>query len=211
MKIRALILILLMTLAGAMGAAERPGASVAHGSEEVAQEAAHGETAHHEPKTYFGIPGWILKLVNMLLFLGLLIFVLKGPIGSAFKARGEQIRSELAEAKERQAKSDRLASEIQQKLNQIEADVAAILQRAQEEGERQKSEILTTARAEAEKILAGARNEVEARVKQAQKELTAYAGQLATERAKALVAESINEADRKRLFSSSVESLEDRA
>lgn len=171
-------------------------------------ESGHGEAAHVE-KTYFGIPASILKLVNIVVFLGLLGYLLKGPVSSAFKARGEQIRAELAEAKERNAKADRLAADIQARLDQIEADVTAIIERAKVDGEKQKNEIIEAARAEAEKILAAARGEVDARIKQARTELTDYAGQLAAEKAHAALSTSMTEADRKKVFADSVRAIEE--
>ncbi len=171
-------------------------------------EAAGGEGAHAE-KTYFGIPAWVLKLVNLVVFLGLLIWVLKGPIASAFKARGEQISAELAEARERNAKADRLALDIQARLDQIQGDVAAIVERAKVDGEKQKVEIIEAARVEAEKILAPALGEVDSRIKQARKELTDYAGQLAADKTHEILASSMTESDRKRVFAESVKAIEE--
>jgi F0F1-type ATP synthase membrane subunit b/b' len=49
-----------------------------------------------------------------------------------------------------------------------------------------------------------ARNEVDNRLKSARRELTEYAGQLATERAEAILKEKITEADQKKLFEESL-------
>jgi len=174
---------------------------------EHAEEAA-GEGAHVE-KTYFGMPAWVLKLINIVVFLGLLGYLLKGPISSAFAARGEQIRAELAEAKERNAKADRLATDIQARLDQIEADVAAIIERAKVDGAKQKTEIIEAARLEAEKILAQARGEVDSRIKLARKELTEYAGELAAEKTHEILATSMTDDDRKRVFADSVKAIQE--
>jgi F-type H+-transporting ATPase subunit b len=171
-------------------------------------EAAGGEGAHVE-QTYFGMPAWLLKLINIIVFLGLLGYLLKGPISSAFAARGEQIRAELAEARERNAKADRLAADIQARLDQIEADVSAIIERAKVDGEKQKAEILEAARVEAEKILAQARGEVDSRIKLARKELTEYAGELAAEKTHEILATSMTDSDRKRVFADSVKAIQE--
>ncbi|MGK2859556.1 MAG: ATP synthase F0 subunit B [Thermoanaerobaculia bacterium] len=170
--------------------------------------AVDGEGAHVE-KTYFGMPAWVLKLLNVAVFFGLLAWLLKGPISSTFKARGEQIRSELAEARERNAKADRLAADIQARLDQIQGDVAAIVERANVDGEKQKAEIIEAARLEAEKILAQARGDVDSQIKQARKELTDYAGQLAADKTHEILASSMTEADRKKVFADSVKAIEE--
>jgi len=166
-----------------------------------------GEHAEEATATYFGIPGGILKFVNLIVFLGLLIWVLKGPISKAFQERGAQIRADLEEARVRQQKADSLAADIQARLDSIEKEVASILERAKVEGEKQKAEIIESAKVEAEKILVSARGEVEARVKLARQELTEYAGELAADKAHQMLVGSMTEADRRKVFAESVETL----
>lgn len=185
---------------------------VAHGSEKAAHKVAHPAEGHGEgheaPKTYFGIPGWILKLVNMIVFFGVLGWLIGGPVKGAFAARSEQIRRAADEARTRREKADQMASDIQSRLAQIEDELRAIRDRAEAEGERQKRELIAAAEAEAQKILAAARNEVDNKLKRARHELTEYAGELASERAEALLRDKINDKDRHNLFADSVKELE---
>ncbi|MDX1584721.1 MAG: hypothetical protein R3338_14075, partial [Thermoanaerobaculia bacterium] len=60
---------------------------------------------------------------------------------------------------------------------------------------------------EVEKIRAAATSEIDQRLSQARRELRKYAGELATERATGLVESSISDADRAKLFDTSVESI----
>lgn len=166
-----------------------------------------GAAPEHHEKTYFGIPGWILKIANMLLFIGVLVYFIGGPVKKAFAERSQQIRSAADEARERRAKADQMAGDIQARLTQIEADVRAIHERAQAEGERQKRELITAAEAEAQKILAAAKSEVDNRLKHARKELTEYAGQLATERAATILKDKITDDDQRKLFDESLREL----
>lgn len=205
-----LILTLAVTSLGApqTGTHVQPG-DVAHGAEKATQQEVHPDQQHgsdtsHAPKTYFGIPGWILKLVNMILFVGLLVWLLKGPVSRAFAARGEEVRRAAAEARERREKADRLAADIQARLTQIEAEVVAIRERAQVEGERQRRELIATAETEAAKILQSARNEVENRLKLARQELTEYAGELAASQAETILRNNITADDQRKLFRESL-------
>jgi F-type H+-transporting ATPase subunit b len=167
---------------------------------------AAGEAHEHAvEKVYFGfVPAWVLKTLNMVIFFGALGFVLRKPIGNAFAARSEQIRRDMAEARERRQKSDQMAAEIQARLTAIEADVRGIHERAEAEGQRQRQELIAAAEVEAAKILQAARNEVDNRLKSARRELTEYAGQLASERAEAILRETITDADRHKLFEESL-------
>jgi len=163
-----------------------------------------GEAEHHEAPKFLGLPTWIFKLVNMILFLGVLWYFLAGPVKKALADRHEKVRAEAEEARARRAKADQLAADIEARLNQIEGDVRAIHERAQADGERQKRELIAAAEAEAKKILAAARSEVDNRVKHARQELTEYAGQLASDRAEQILRETITDEDRKKLFAESV-------
>jgi F-type H+-transporting ATPase subunit b len=181
---------------------------IAHGAEKDVHKIAHPSEEHGEakeaPKTYFGIPGWLLKLVNMGLFIGVLYYFLGGPVKKSFAERGDAIRKAAEEAKARRAKADQLAADIQARLTQIEQDVQNIHDRALREGERQKRELIAAAEAEAQKILAQARSEVDNRLKHARHELTEYAGELAAKRAEEIVREKIQPADQKKIFSESL-------
>src|SRR5262245_48688129 len=128
---RRLFLVLILLLTPLAFAQEKPQAGdVAHGAEKVAHETAHPNEAHggegEAPKTYFGIPGWILKLANMLLFLGVLVYFVRKPVKSAMIERSAAIRRAAEEAKERRIKADQMASDIQARLAAIEGEVRAI-------------------------------------------------------------------------------------
>ena len=210
---RRLLLLFLLVLTPFAFAAEQTdthaqAGDVAHGTEKAAAEQAHGDQGHeagtHAPAKVWIFPAWLVKLANMLLFLGLLVLFAKGPVRSAMRERSEAIRRAADEAKERRLKADQMASDIQARLTAIENEVRAIHQRAQAEGERQKRDLIAAAEAEAAKILQTARNEVDNRLKHARHELTEYAGQLAAERAEQILREQINEDDQRRLFQESL-------
>lgn len=206
---RRLLFVLLLVLAPVLYAQHDAGTEAhtttatdtAHGA---ASEGGHAPASDHAPKTYFGIPAWILKTANMLLFIGVLVYFVGGPVKRAFAERTEAIRVASVEAAERREKADRMAGEIQARLAAIEAEVRAIHERAATEGERQKRELVAAAEVESQKMLATARNEVENRLKHARTELTEFAGQLASERAEAILRETITEQDQKNLFQESL-------
>ncbi len=206
---RLILLVLIIAIAPALVAqVDKTGGTAAHGAEAEAREQVHPEEAAasenlHE-QTYFGIPGWILKTANMLLFIGVLVYFVGGPVKRAFAERSAAIKRASEEARERREKADRMAGDIQARLTAIEAEVLAIHERARAEGERQKRELIAAAEAESQKILANARNEVDNRLKHARTELTEFAGQLASERAEQILRERITEQDQQKLFQESL-------
>lgn len=208
-----LLILLLMVAAGLYAQTDTTGGSAAHGAEAEAHKVAHpGEEPHKSDESeqkFFGfIPGWFLKLLNMILFIGVLGYFLRGPVATAFTNRAQQIRAEAEEAKARRAKADQLASDIQNRLTQIEQEIRTIREKAEVEGERQRREMIAAAEAEAAKIIQNARNEVDNRLKHAREELTAYAGELASERAESILRERLTDADRTKLFNDSLKEIE---
>ena len=207
---RLILILLVIAIAPALFAqVDKTGGTAAHGAEAETHEKVHptegaAAGAEHHEKTYFGIPGWILKIANMLLFIGVLVYLAGGPVKRAFAERSAAIRRAADEARERRERADRMAGDIQARLSAIEAEVRAIHERAQAEGERQKRELIAAAEVESQKILANARNEVENRLKHARTELTEFAGQLASERAEQILREKITEQDQQKLFRESL-------
>ena len=126
----------------------------------------------------------------MLLFLGVLGWLIGGPVKKALadrarpdsggRRRGTRAPRESRSARERHPGAARRRSRTRS---------AAFSERAQVEGERQKRELIAAAEAEAQKILQSARNEVDNRLKHARHELTEYAGELATQRAEQILRE----------------------
>ena len=208
----ALVVILLAAFAYAQKPESQQPNEVAHGSEKAGAKAAHpGENVggSHEGPKFLGLPSWIWNLANMIAFLAFLGWAIGGPVKRALASRSEQIKRESEEARERRAKADQMAADIQKRLAQLEEEVRTIRERAQIDGERQKRELIAAAEAEAQKILQSARSEVENRLKHARHELTEYAGQLTSERAEQLLREKITDSDRKRLFRESLSEVEE--
>jgi F-type H+-transporting ATPase subunit b len=204
---------LLVVLLAAFAYAANPQApdKVAHGGEKVEAKAAHPgeeEGGPAEGAKFLGLPAWIWKLANMLAFFAFLVWALRGPVKGAIASRHEQIQRELLEARERRAKADEMARDIQARLSRLDGELRAISERALSEGEKQKREMISAAEAEAQKILQSATNEIENRLKHARHELTEYAGQLASERAEQLLREKITDADRQKLFRESLSEVE---
>ncbi len=212
---RSTAIVLIVVLFAAFAFAQKPESqqpnAVAHGAEKAGHNVAHSastEGGPHEGPKFLGLPAWIWKLANMFAFIAFLAWAVGGPVKRGLASRAEQIRREAEEARERRAKADQMAADIQARLSQLEEEVRLIRERAQIEGEKQKRELIAAAEAEAQKILHSARSEVDNRLKHARHELTEYAGELASERAEQLLREKITDADRQKLFRESLKEVE---
>jgi len=92
------------------------------------------ESFKHFYDDWFNIPGFELwKFINLAIFIALMVYVAKKPLSEAFKAKRDQIRSELIKAEEeKQAALTKLTS-AEAKLAQLETQKANILQKAKDE------------------------------------------------------------------------------
>lgn len=169
-----------------------PHAAPAEGHAASSQAAEpHGEGAHHGPEVklfgiHLGTLGQFgLKVFNFAVFAGLLFFLLKGALSSAFKARAQELKDQLAQAERDKAEAEAQMRELDQRMGQLQQELDGLLARAEEEAAAEKVRILEAARAEADQILAQARQDIAHHHRLAEQELRALVAQLAVEGAEA--------------------------
>lgn len=166
----------------------------AHEQGAVAQAtgAAHeGATAHEgghhgPPVKLFGIElgtgaQFAIKVINFLIFAGGLIFLTKGVLSAAFKARAKELEDRLSQAEKDKADGEAQISELEAKMAGLQAELSGILQKAEVDSEAEKQRILEGARAEAAAIIAQTKTDIENQRKAAEAELRALVAGLATD------------------------------
>jgi len=107
----------------------------------------------HFYNEYFNIPGFELwKFINLAIFLAIMIYLVKMPLSNAFKAKREEIRGEIIRAEaEKQSALEKLKS-AESKISQLEAEKAAVLQKAKAESEAEKKRIADNTDSEIERL-----------------------------------------------------------
>ena len=102
---------------------------------------------------YLNIPGFeSWKFLNLGIFIALMVYVMKKPLGEAFKAKRDAIRSELIKAAEaKKAALDKLTA-AEGKLAQLETEKADILQKAKDEAAFEKKRLADHTKLEAERL-----------------------------------------------------------
>ncbi|MEP6945806.1 MAG: hypothetical protein ABJA02_07810 [Acidobacteriota bacterium] len=85
---------------------------------------------------YFNISGFELwKFLNLGIFVAIMFYLLRKPLGEAFKAKRELIRAELIKAEEEKKAALAKLAIVEGKLAQLETEKQNILVRAKAEGE----------------------------------------------------------------------------
>ena len=196
-------MILILALAPSALLAQEHAASAAVGQSHQAQEkeqhglapdrnaheqgaAAHEGEHHGPPIKLFGMvlgdgAQFALKVINFLIFVGGLIFLTKGALSSAFKARAKELEDRLSQAEKDKAEGEAQIKELEAKMAGLQAELGGILQKAEVDSEAEKQRILEGARIEAAAIIAQTKTDIENQHKAAEAELRALVAGLATE------------------------------
>lgn len=158
-----------------------------HAPEAEGKEAKGEEhEGHHAPLKLMGMelhrPGqFAVQLFNFALFAGLLVFLLKGALASAFKARAKELEEKLSQAERDRAEADAQIKELEARMAGLQAELAGIMARAETEAEAEKARIIESAKLEAAQILAQTQAEIAFQTRAAEAGLRTLVAELAVE------------------------------
>jgi F-type H+-transporting ATPase subunit b len=129
-------------------------------------------------ENYFNISGFELwKFINLTIFVGFMIYVLKKPLSEAFQAKREAIRSELIKAEG--AKQSALAqlTSAEAKLVSLNTEKAEVLKRARAEAEAEKANIAAATDNDVSKMRQQAEGEINRLTQQTKVELRRFSAE----------------------------------
>ena len=149
----------------------------------------------------------IAKLVNLLLFVGLMFYFLRRPIIGAFHGRQESIRSELIHAEEERAAAEARLAEVEGRLARLDTEVEAIRANAQKEAAEERARVERATEAEIRKIREQARREIESASKAARAELRTFTAEQSVKLAEEMIRRDIRPEDDAHLAREYVEEL----
>jgi ATP synthase F0 subunit b len=149
----------------------------------------------------------LARLINLLLFVGLMYFLLRRPLGEAFRTRQEGIRRDLLRAEEERRAAVAKLEEVEGRLARLDAEVEAIREQAQREAAEERERIERATEEEVRKIREQARREIESAAKAARAELRAYTAEQSVRLAEELIRSEIRPEDDAQLVNEYVEEL----
>lgn len=141
----------------------------------------------------------VAKLVNLLIFVGVMLYFLRRPIKEAFRARRESIRAELMRAEEEKAAAVAQLREVEGRLSRLDTEVEAIRAQAQREAAEERVRIERATEEEMRKIREQARREIESAAKAARAELRTFAAEQSVRLAEEMIRRDIRPEDDARL------------
>ena len=150
----------------------------------------------------------IFKTINFIILAGGLGYLLRKPLTEFFIQRSGEIRQKLEEGRKALEASQARMTAIEEKLRNLEAEIAAFKASATREAEAERQKLRTAAAEEAEKILESARARMETSTRAAKLELRYFVAEEALKQAEQMIQGRLDEATRKQLVSQFVAKLD---
>lgn len=152
-----------------------------------------------------GLEVW--KFVNLFIFVGLLVYILRRPLSEAMRARREGIRRDLMRAQEERNAALAKLEEVEARLGRLDEEVKSVREQSQREAVEERERIKRTAEQEAQKMREQARREIESAGKAARQELRQYTAEQSVRLAEEVIRREMRPEDDARLVNLQVEEL----
>ncbi|HEY0405098.1 MAG TPA: ATP synthase F0 subunit B [Pyrinomonadaceae bacterium] len=147
------------------------------------------------------------KFVNLFIFVGALVYILRRPISEAMRARREGIRRDLMRAQEERDAALAKLEEVEARLSRLDAEVAGVKEQAQREAVEERERIRRATEDEAQKLRDQARREIESAGKAARQELRQHTAEQSVLLAEQMIRREMRPEDDARILSLQVEEL----
>jgi len=164
--------------------------------------------AHASGDAEFDSTHFYLTVLNLLILIGVLVYVGRKPIQSFFEDRRLQIREDLDTAAKLRADAEARYTEWQRRLVDLDAELDQLRARARERAESERDRILAEAAAGAERIRQDARAAIAQETRRAQALLRDEASSLAIDLAQGVLDREVTDADRARLIDEFIARIE---
>lgn len=166
---------------------------------------AGGASFYDKYLNYPGFEAW--KFLNLFIFVGALVYLLRKPVSNAFKARREAIRAELIKAQQERDAALAKLQQVEARLTNLDAETARIRQQSQSEAETEATRIAEQTAIDIEKMRDNARREIATAVQNAKRELRQFSAEESVRLAEEMVRQNLRGDAAARLVNTSIENL----
>ena len=139
---------------------------------------------------YPGLEAW--KFINLAIFVAIMAYVLKKPLGEAFKARREKIRAELIRAEEERKAALAKLTSAEARLASLDNERQLVLNRAKTEADAEAARILEQTEIEILKLREQTEGEIDRLAQQTKAELRRFSAEESIRRAEEKLRASID-------------------
>ena len=142
----------------------------------------------------------IYRIMNFTVLAGVLIFLLRKPIGKGLEARRQGIKDQLEDLERQKQEAEKKLAGYKEKLSQLDKEVEKIVAEYIQQGETLKAKIIEEAKSSADKLQEQAKKNIEHEFQKARQQLTAEITEQAVSMAEELIKQKINDEDQKRII-----------
>jgi F-type H+-transporting ATPase subunit b len=155
-----------------------------------------------------GLMAFVWEAGNLLLLLGVLVYLGRKPVLNYLSERRLRIQENLTNSERLMKEAEARLAEWNQKASTLDVEIEELRQMARERAEQEKAQILEDARVTAERIKRDAESGVSREVERAKQALRDEAADLSVELAGKLLQDQVTDADRDRLVDEFVDEIE---
>ena len=150
----------------------------------------------------------VLLAANLTLFLYLLNRFVGQPINETLKARGENVKTELAEARKKLVEAEALRLEVRERLAKVETEVIEIQQRSEALGKTEAEKIDAQAHEDEARFMRRVDDQIARRQAETREQLAKDTAALTEQLTKELLKSTMTENDQQRVLDRSLGALE---
>lgn len=157
---------------------------------------------------WYNIPGFeAWKILNLLVFVGVILYFVRRPVADALKARREGIRRDLMRAQEERDAALAKLAEVEARLSRLDTEVETLRAQAAQEAQAERQRIERATEDEIRKLSEQAQREIEGASKVARMELRRFAAAESVRLAEEMIRTNLRPEDDARLMNEYVEDL----
>lgn len=149
----------------------------------------------------------IARWFNVLLFGGVMFFILRGPVSNALRTRRENIRRDLLRAQEERDAALAKLAEVQGRLTNLDGETARIREQSEREAAAERERLTRQTEEETRKMREQAQREIDSAGKIARHDLRRFAAEQSVQLAEEMIRRDIRPEDDARLVRGYVEDL----
>lgn len=150
----------------------------------------------------------LAKAINLLIYVGILVFLLRKPMAAFFQNRNAEIEQQLKKAEREKEEALAKLKQVEERLNKLDAEIEEIKAQAAREAEAEYARIIAGAQDDATKLRELAQRELQSLTKAARQELKAYAAEEAVNLAEQVIRRELNQTDANRIIADYIDELE---
>jgi F-type H+-transporting ATPase subunit b len=169
----------------------------------LAAEGAHGEEAHGIPWDIIGF-----QTVNVIVFVGLLVWIARGPVSDWLKNRSLAVSRQLDESARLKEEAAARAADIESRLVSLDRRVDEMKAEAEIDAAKEAKRIEERAHADAARVRETAERTIREEAARARTELRGEAAKLAVQLARETLKRSITAEDQERLAREFLDAVE---